>query len=126
MTQRGVIAVRGIKFEANHGALAAERERSRRFEVDLEVRPGAPQLEAAVRTDRLAQTVDYRELCALVVAAGTEVTCHLVETVAARILDALAACHPDCDITVEVRKLAPPCAGDPEYAAVRLSRPAVS
>ena len=121
MTERGVIVVRGIQFEAHHGASAAERERTRRFEVDVEV--VAPQtIGPAARSDRLADTIDYREICGLAIHAGTEATCHLIETVAARILDALGARHPDCDIEVEVRKLDPPCPGSPRSAAVRLRR----
>jgi len=121
VTQSGAIVVRGITFEAHHGASAAERERTRRFEVDVEVH--APEtIGRAARSDQLADTIDYREVCALVVQAGTAGTCHLIETVAARILDALGERHPASAISVEVRKVDPPCPGSPRSAAVRLSR----
>jgi dihydroneopterin aldolase len=120
VSQRGAIIVRGIQFEANHGASAAERERTRRFEVDLEIRAPAALAQGAA-SDRLADTVDYRELCWLVIRAGTESTCHLIEKVAARILAALRGRHPNCAIEVEIRKLDPPCPGTPRYAAVRLA-----
>ncbi|HEY3353741.1 MAG TPA: dihydroneopterin aldolase [Polyangia bacterium] len=120
MSERGAIIVRGIQFEANHGASAAERERTRRFEVDLEVRAPAAIAQAGA-SDRLVDTVDYRELCWLVIRAGTESTCHLVEKVAARVLAALRGRHPTCGIEVECRKLDPPCPGTPRFAAVRLT-----
>ena len=45
-----------ISFEARHGATAAERRTSRRFEVDVEIDADVAQAE---RNDRLADTVDY-------------------------------------------------------------------
>jgi dihydroneopterin aldolase len=115
----GVVVVRGIQFEANHGASAVEQERSRRFEVDLELQ-ATPAVLAAAASDRLADAIDYRELCWLVIRAGTHSTCHLVETVAARVLDALRQRHPGCAIEIELRKLDPPCPGTPRFAGVRL------
>ncbi len=114
-----VLRVDGISFEANHGAFAPERRTRRRFEVDLEVR--AP-LDRPASSDRLADTIDYRGLCEAVVSVGTTKTYRLIEKLGAEILAACAALYPAAHFTVEVRKLAPPCPGNPTVSAVRLSR----
>jgi dihydroneopterin aldolase len=109
-----------IGFEGRHGATAAERRASRRFEVDVEVE--AP-LEAAQVSDRLADTIDYSEVADVIVSIGTGEPHRLLEALARRMLDALAARIPGAAFHIELRKLNPPnCAGHPVYAAVRLSR----
>lgn len=116
-----LLRVAGISFEANHGAFAAERRTQRRFEVDLEVRAGS--LAKATASDRLADTIDYRILCETVVAVGTTKTYKLIEKLAGEILKACLAHYPLAHFTLEVRKLAPPCPGNPTVSAVRLSSP---
>jgi len=118
--ERGAIVVRGIQFQASHGASAEERRHTRRFEVDLDLEARAP-IAKGGQTDRLADTVDYLELCTLVIRVGTESTCHLVEKVAARILDAVCARHPTARVSVEVRKIDPPCPGGPRSCGVRIA-----
>jgi dihydroneopterin aldolase len=107
--ERGAIVIRGIQFQASHGASAEERRRTRRFEVDVDI-------EATPVIARAGQ------VCAIAIRAGTEATCHLVERVAERILEAIAARHPDATVTVEVRKLDPPCPGSPRACGVRVER----
>ena len=114
-----VLRVQGISFEANHGAFAPERRTRRRFEVDLEVRAS---LEKPAASDRLTDTIDYRVLCETVVAVGTARTYKLIEKLGAEILKACLARYPTAHFTLEVRKLAPPCPGNPTLSAVRLSR----
>jgi dihydroneopterin aldolase len=118
--ERGAIVIRGVQFQASHGASAEERRQTRRFEVDLDIEARDPVARGG-ETDRLADTVDYLELCTLVIRVGTESTCHLVEKVARRILDAVCARHPSARVTVEVHKIDPPCPGAPRYCGVRLT-----
>lgn len=111
-----------IGFEGRHGATAAERKSTRRFEVDLEI--DAP-LDDAQTSDRLADTFDYRMIADTVVAIGTGEPHRLLESLARRMLDALAERIPGAGFRIELRKLYPPnCAGHPVHAAVRLARPA--
>jgi len=117
--ERGAIVVRGIQFQASHGASAEERRGTRRFEVNLEIEARDPIVKGGA-TDRLADTVDYLEICTLVIRVGTEATCHLVETVARRILDAVCDRHLGSQVIVEVHKLDPPCPGAPHSCGVRL------
>jgi dihydroneopterin aldolase len=109
-----------IGFEGRHGTTAAERRSTRRFEADDEV--DAP-LEAAQVSDRLADTIDYREVADIVVAIGTGEPCRLLESLARRMLDALAERIPGAGFRIELRKLNPPsCPGHPVFSAVRMER----
>jgi dihydroneopterin aldolase len=109
----------GIEFEGRHGATADERRTTRRFSVNLAV--DVPNARAAT-TDRLDDTIDYYALCELVVGIGTSGSCRLLETLAVRMADAIIERWPSAHVTVEVRKLNPPCPGHPHYTAAQVSR----
>jgi dihydroneopterin aldolase len=115
------LRISGIGFEARHGATAPERQTTRRFEVDVEV---DADLHAAERSDRLADTFDFRDVCEVVVGVGTGATHHLLESLAHEIVTALFDRFPAASrVAVELRKLSPPyCAGNPTAAAVRIER----
>jgi len=117
--ERGAIVIRGIQFQASHGASAEERRQTRRFEVDVEL-VATEVVARAGQSDRLVDTIDYLEVCTIAIRAGTESTCHLVERVADRILEAIAARHPTAAVSVEVRNLDPPCPGTPRSCGVRV------
>jgi 7,8-dihydroneopterin aldolase/epimerase/oxygenase len=116
-----VVYVKGIEFEASHGYTAAERKATRRFRCDIEL---TADLAASVKSDRIADTVDYRVICGLAVQIGTTRTFKLLEALAGAIADAIQERYPDIGLTVVVEKLAPPCPGAPTLSGVRLSRPA--
>ncbi len=109
-----------LGFDARHGATAAERRSDRRFEVDVEI---DTDVSGAESSDKLTDTVDFRVLSELIVGIGTEgEPHHLIESLARRMVTALAERIPGARIRLELRKLAPPyCAGTPEFAAVRLT-----
>jgi dihydropteroate synthase len=98
----------GLRFEAPHGVLAAERDAAQRWEVDVELTADAASAAAA---DVLSATVDY----ALVYEAARDVVegepVQLVETlaerIAARVLERLGV---DA-VTVRVRKPDAPLPG---------------
>jgi 7,8-dihydroneopterin aldolase/epimerase/oxygenase len=114
------IFVSGLEFEANHGYTAAERRATRRFRVAIEIhRP----LGSAARSDRLADTVDYRKVCEAALRVGTESTFRLLEALAGRIGTAIQEMYPDVAVVVELHKLAPPCPGVPASCGVRLHLP---
>jgi dihydroneopterin aldolase len=111
-----------IAFDGRHGATEAERRSLRPFEVDVEV--DTP-LDRARASDSLGDTIDYREVAQIIVDLGTSETHHLLESLAGRMLDQLAARFPRAGFRIELRKLCPPAApGHPAYAAVRMSRAA--
>jgi 7,8-dihydroneopterin aldolase/epimerase/oxygenase len=110
-----------ISFEARHGATPVERRSLRRFEVNVEI--DAP-LETAQSTDRLTDTIDYRQVADIVVGIGTGKPHHLLEALARHMIDALAAHLPKVTLRLELRKLNPPdCPGQPAWAAVRMAYP---
>lgn len=114
------ILVSRISFLGHHGVSAAERENPRRFEVDVEI---AAHVEAAERSDRLGDTLDYTEISEIVIGIGTGAPHHLIEALARKMVDSLAERFKPQHIRLELRKLHPPgCPGDPAYAAVRLER----
>jgi 7,8-dihydroneopterin aldolase/epimerase/oxygenase len=111
-----------ISFEGRHGATPAERQSLRRFEVNVEI--DAP-LETAQSTDRLVDTIDYRQVAGIIVEIGTGKTHHLLEALARHMIDAIAARFAGATLRLELRKLNPPdCPGQPAFAAVRMAHPA--
>lgn len=114
---RGTVSIRNLEFQANHGASAAERKSARRFQVDVDL--DVP-LARAIETDRLTDTVDYHEVCGLVVELGQSGPNRLLESIAGKMLAALRAKFPHARVTIELRKLHPPCPGNPTHTSVRL------
>ena len=92
----------------------------RRFQVDIDLHGD---LSRAVQTDRLDDTVDYHAVCAMVEEIGTSRTFHLLEGLAGAMANALGERFPEMELELEVRKINPPCPGNPTFTAVRLIRP---
>jgi dihydroneopterin aldolase len=113
------VYVTGIQFEASHGYTAAERRGTRRFRCDIEIHCD---LDLAVHSDRIQDTIDYRAVCATAVEIGTTRTFKLIEALAGAIADAVQDKYPQAGLTVTVEKLAPPCPGAPDVSGVRLVR----
>jgi dihydroneopterin aldolase len=118
-SDQDTIVVRGITFEANHGVYPGERQKRRNFYVDVELRTS---LARSSQSDKVADTVNYEDICSLVVQAGTARTYHLLEAVCGAMLTALAERFPTASITCELTKPTPPCEGHPASASVRMTR----
>ena len=113
----GAVHIRNVEFQGKHGASADERRSSRRFQVDVDLR--FP-MERAIESDRLVDTVNYRDVCEVIVQIGEARPYRLLEALAAEMLREMRARWPQAQITIELRKLHPPCPGNPDYTAVRL------
>lgn len=105
-------------FDGRHGVSDAERSRSQPFRVDIEVEAD---LDRAGRTDRLEETVDYRELRAIARDVITGEPARLIEALAHRIADrALTLGHVRA---VSVRVAKRPASMEPlDAAAVEIKR----
>jgi dihydroneopterin aldolase len=115
------IALARIEFDGSHGATAVERRTTRKFEVDVEL---DVEVEAAEKSDRLADTVDYSKVAELIVALGTGEPHRLLESLARRMTDNLRERFPAARrIRLALRKMNPPtCPGHPAYSEVRIER----
>jgi len=112
------IMLQGMSFSGRHGVGAAEREHAQRFKVDVEVEVD---LSEAGRTDRLADTIDYRQVRAIAKETIEGESVKLIETLATRIADGVLALPKVRAVTVRVAKR-PSSMSPIEAAAVHISR----
>jgi dihydroneopterin aldolase len=113
----GTIRVRNLEFQGRHGASADERRSSRRFQVDVDL---TWDMTRSIASDRLSDTINYYDVCAILVEIGEAQPCRLLEAVAGTMVEALRARWPTARVELELRKLHPPCPGNPDHTAVRL------
>ncbi len=115
------IIVGGIKFHAYHGLTRLEREVGVRCSIDVEMKLD---LSRAIARDRLADTIDYREVHRVVLEIGQERNSfHLIESLAGRIAEAILDRFPVGEVTVRVRKETPIIDGIVDYIGVQVTRP---
>jgi len=114
------IILESLAFDGRTGLLPGERDTGVRFRVDVELEVD---LAKAGRSDRLADTIDYRHVADLVLEVGTQRSFQLVEKltgeIAREILDRFRTVDA---VTVQVRKLVPVLSGHPDAVAIRITR----
>ncbi|MFI5025352.1 MAG: dihydroneopterin aldolase [Solirubrobacterales bacterium] len=99
------VELRGISAYTHHGVTEAEREVGQRLEIDLVLEVAdAP----ATRTDELAGTVDYAEVCDIAVQAATETSYQTLERLAQVIGERLVERLGATAATVRTSKPEPP------------------
>ena len=105
-------------FDGRHGVSDAERSRPQPFRVDIEVEAD---LAAAGSSDRLEDTVDYRELRAIARDVITGEPARLIEALAHRIADRVLSVARVKAVAVRVAKR--PASMEPlDAAAVEIKR----
>jgi dihydroneopterin aldolase len=119
MTDR--IELRGLRVRALVGVLPEERERVQPLEIDLDLHID---IDAAARSDDLADTVDYGAVCADVEALCASLRPQLLEVLAARIASVVLDRTGVAAVDVAVRKLRPPVPQDLATCGVRIHRAA--
>lgn len=112
------LILEGMVFSGRHGVLAAERELSARFTVDVEM---SADLTRAAATDLLADSVDYSRAYGLVREVVEGEACQLLETLAGRIAERLLKLRGVQSVRVRVAKK-PPLSGEFRSFAVELER----
>jgi 2-amino-4-hydroxy-6-hydroxymethyldihydropteridine diphosphokinase/dihydroneopterin aldolase len=95
-----VIELVGLELWGHHGVEEAEQEAGQRFLFDVTLEEG----DAAQRSDRLEDTIDYREVVAVVQEVSDSRRFHLLEALSAAVADALMERFPVRTATVRVRK----------------------
>lgn len=116
------IELRGMRFLGRHGVTLEERMEPQPFEVDVVMWSS---LEAAVRSDDLADTVDYSAVFSLVADVVQGESFRLIEALAGAIVEAVLESQPQVEsIEVRVRKPQAPLPGTFEAveAVVRRDR----
>jgi 7,8-dihydroneopterin aldolase/epimerase/oxygenase len=111
------LELQALEVTGFHGALPEERERGQRFLFDLVL-----EVPDAALSDRLEDSIDYREVARAVREVSDGHAYHLLEALAAGVADELLARFPVERVRVRVRKpdveLDPPA----EYSAATVER----
>jgi dihydroneopterin aldolase len=94
------IEIEGLQVRGFHGALPDEKERGQRFLFDVTLVAH----DAGVRTDQLADTVDYTAVAARVREICESRRFNLIEALAAAVADDLLEHFPASRVRVRVRK----------------------
>ena len=116
---KDITRLAGMSFYGYHGVTAAERETGRVFEVDCELEVD---LADAGKSDRLTDTVDYSKAYAIVKEIVEGKAFSLLEGLAGEMTARLLEQLPVYRVTLRVRKLNPPLAGQIRHIEVELTR----
>jgi 7,8-dihydroneopterin aldolase/epimerase/oxygenase len=119
MVDEDRIILHNMVFRGRHGVHPAERELGQRFEVDVEL---GLDLERAMASDALRDTVDYGRAYSIVREQVEERQYQLLEALAGAIIKQLLAELPILAVCVRVRKPQVPLPGVLSYAAVEVHR----
>jgi dihydroneopterin aldolase / 2-amino-4-hydroxy-6-hydroxymethyldihydropteridine diphosphokinase len=95
------ISLRGLRVFGRHGVLAFEREQGQDFLIDLDL---AVDQRAAAASDDVADTVHYGELAEEIAAVVGGEPVNLIETLAARVADAVLRDERVREVRVTVHK----------------------
>ncbi len=115
---RGRITVSGIRFHAFHGLTKLERQIGVRHRVDVAMTADIAQ---AAESDRIQDTVDYRDIHDIVVRVGRQNSFYLIETLAARICREILEAHNVDDVSVSVKKETPVLDGMVDTVGVEMT-----
>lgn len=113
------VLIEGLTFFGYHGVRPEEQRLGQKFRVDVEL---TLDLTRAAASDRVADTVNYEEVCRVVLEVGKGRRCNLVETLADRIAAGLLKAFPAQEVLVRVRKTSPPFDGTLTAVGVEVRR----
>ncbi|MGI6879056.1 dihydroneopterin aldolase [Microbacterium sp. gxy059] len=119
MTARDAIELTGLTAFGRHGVFGFERERGQDFRIDLRL---LLDLAPAAASDDVADTVHYGELAERVVRIVEGDPVDLIETLAARIADAVLEDPRVDEVRVTVHKPHAPIAAPFDDVSVRITR----
>lgn len=115
----GLIEIEGMRFYAYHGHFEAERIVGNEFQVDVSLETNC--IPASV-SDDLNDALNYQAVYDLV-KNEMQISSHLLENVAKRILDSLFSEFPSLKkARVKVSKLNPPMGGQIKKVSITLTK----
>ena len=115
----GTVELIEMEFLTRHGCLEIEKAVDNLFVVDFS---GEYDMSAAMRSDDLHDAVDYGDIYDIV-AAEMAVPSNLLEHLAGRICDVIAARHPELiSFSISVSKRRPPVNGIAAWSKVTVKR----
>jgi 7,8-dihydroneopterin aldolase/epimerase/oxygenase len=112
------ILLEGMSFQGRHGVRPAERERPQEFKVDIEV---DCDLSEPGKSDRIEDSVDYRQVRAIAKEVIEGESLRLLETLAARIAEKVLQLEKVGGVSVRISKR-PESMQPIAAAAVRINR----
>ena len=112
------ILLEGMSFQGRHGVRPEERERPQEFKVDIEV---DADLSESGKSDRIDDTIDYRQIRAIAKEVIEGESQKLLETLAARIAEKVLLLRRVAGVSVRIAKL-PESMQPIAAAAVRINR----
>jgi dihydroneopterin aldolase len=113
-----IIEVQGLELRGFHGALEEEQRSGQRFLFDVTLVAH----DAGVRSDHLADTVDYTAVVARVREVSDRHRFNLIEALAAAVADDLLHHFPASRVRVRVRKPEVQLEAPAEYTAATVER----
>ena len=116
---KDIIRLGGLSFYGFHGVTAAEKETGRVFEVDCEVEVD---LAEAGESDQLANTIDYKKIYDVIKESVEDKAYSLLEGLAQHITEKILDIFDIYRVTLKVRKMNPPIAGQVKYIEVEITR----
>ncbi|MCU0300493.1 MAG: dihydroneopterin aldolase [Candidatus Nanopelagicales bacterium] len=114
------IMLHGVRARGYHGLFPEEREQGQEFVVDVVL--GVMSINRAAKHDDLADTVDYGEVAAAIVALVEGPAMNLIEALAVRIAERCLAFDMVRAVTVTVHKPDAPIPVPFTDVAVRITR----
>lgn len=113
------ILIEGIKFHGFHGLTKLERQVGVRLSVDVSLETD---LDRSARSDRIADTIDYRKVHARVLEVSRARSHKLLESFGLALLESLLEEFPVDRVGVTIRKETPVLDGIVTAVGVEMSR----
>ncbi len=119
-TMNDIIRLKNMVFYGFHGVEAYEKEWGGRFEVDLEL---ACDLQDAIKTDKLHDTVNYESIYNLIYDLVTSRKYYLIEALAGEMCKSIKEKYPKVlKVTARIRKPNVPIKGVLDTVEVEITR----
>lgn len=98
-----IINVNAIEFVGYHGILPDESISGRRYKVNVSIKTS---FEKASNSDQILDTIDYRDICKIIIFQGTSKKYNLIESLAVAIANDILSSTNAKECIVNVEKFA--------------------